>query len=191
MFVKMSLRDQLVFFADFVGMTLVALFFWLRASQVTVNTLRRTFEKQCELQVAKCLTVHVLSSSYNVYRLESRKKRKATQQWNFRLAYDFKPNQLRVYHERLYADKVPIKFWFVRCFSSQHYTESNSNNTSASLSQIRTKISKSRSIICKVNLKFLRSSRLLSDDTIFAVILSFLNETASIVLTETVSIMEG
>ena len=51
-------------------------FFNARVSQVNVNTMKRIFEQRSELQVAKCLIVHVLSNSYNVSRLELPKKRK-------------------------------------------------------------------------------------------------------------------
>ena len=40
-------------------------FFTARVSQVNVNTMKRIFEQRSELQVAICLIVHVLSSSYN------------------------------------------------------------------------------------------------------------------------------
>ena len=48
------------------------IFFTTRVSRVNVNTMKRIFEQRSELQVAKCLKVHVLSSSYNVSRLEFR-----------------------------------------------------------------------------------------------------------------------
>ena len=48
------------------------------AAEVNVNAMKRVL--QSELQVDKCLIVHVLSSSYNVSRLELRNKSKATQQ---------------------------------------------------------------------------------------------------------------
>ena len=41
-------------------------FFTARFSQVNVNTMKRIFQQWSELQVAKCLIVHFLSSSYNV-----------------------------------------------------------------------------------------------------------------------------
>ena len=41
-------------------------FFTAHISQVNVNTMKTFFEPRSELQVAKCLIVHVLSSSYNV-----------------------------------------------------------------------------------------------------------------------------
>ena len=47
-------------------------------SQVNVNTMKRTFEQRSELHVAKCLIAHVLSSSFNVSRLELRNEIKAT-----------------------------------------------------------------------------------------------------------------
>ena len=74
-------------------------FFTVPSSQVNVNTMKRIFEQRSELQVAKCLTVHVLSSSYNVSRLELRNERKATQQWSLRVAHDIVLNHVRVYHE--------------------------------------------------------------------------------------------
>ena len=98
-------------------------FFASRVSQVDVNTMKRNFEQRSELQVAKCLIVHVLSSSYNVSRLELRNKRKTTQQWSLCVANDIVFNQVRVYHERMYADNVGSKFWFLRSFSSQHYSK--------------------------------------------------------------------
>ena len=49
-------------------------FFTARVSQVIVETMKTIFEQRSELQVAKCLIVHVLSSIYNVSCLELRKK---------------------------------------------------------------------------------------------------------------------
>ena len=119
---------------------------------------------------------HVLSNSYNVSRLELRNKRKATKQWNFCGANDIVLNQVCVYHERVYAYNVVSKIWFVRSFSSQHYSKIITNITSENVSHIRNKECKTRSFICKVNLNFLRSSGHFTWDTIFAVIVSFLNE---------------
>ena len=117
-----------------------------------------------------------MSNSYNVSRLELRNKRKATQQWSFCVANEIVLNQVGVYHERVYADNVVSKFWFVRSFSSQHYSKFTTNITSGNVSQIRTEDCKTGSFICKVNLNFLPASRLFKFDTVFAVIVSFLNE---------------
>ena len=95
-------------------------FFTTRVSQVNVNTMKKIFEQWSDLQVAKCLIVHVLSSSYNVSSLEFRNKTKATQQWSLCVANDILFSQVGVYHERVYADNVVSNFWFVRSFSSQH-----------------------------------------------------------------------
>ena len=135
-------------------------FFTARVSQVNVNTMKSIFEQRSELQVAKCLIVHILSSIYNVSRLELRNKKKATQQWSLRVANDIVLNQVGVCHERLYADNVVSGVWFVRSFSSQNYSKFITNINSENTSQIRTKVCKTRSFICKVNLNFLRSSRL-------------------------------
>ena len=151
-------------------------FFTARFSEVNVNTMKTIFEQRSELQVSKSLRVHVLSSSYNVSSLELRNKRKGTQQWSLRDAKDIVLNQVRVYHERVYANNVGNKFWFVRAFSSQHYTKLIIYITSENVSQIRTKKCKTRSFIWKVNLYFLRSSRHFNCDTIFGVIVSFLDE---------------
>ena len=150
--------------------------FTTRVSQVNVKTMKRIFEQRSELQVAKCLIVHVLSSSYNVSRLELRNKRKATQQWSLCVANDIVLNQVGVYHERVYADNVVSKFWLVRSFSSQHYSTFLTIITSENVTQIRTKECKIGSFICKVNLNFLRSSRHFNFDTVFTVIVSLLNE---------------
>ena len=87
-----------------------------RVSQDIVDTMKRIFEQRSELQVAKCLIVHVLSSSYNVPRIELRNERKATKEWSLRVANDIVLNQVHVYQERKNADKVASKFWFVRSF---------------------------------------------------------------------------
>ena len=151
-------------------------FFTARVSQVNVNTMKKVFEQRSELQFAKCLIVHVLSSSYRFSRLELRNKRKGTQQWSFCVANDIVLNQVSVYHERVYAYKVISKFWFVRSFSSQRFSKFITNITSEKMSQIRTKECQTGSFNCKLNLNFLRSSRHFNCDTIFAVIVSFLNE---------------
>ena len=134
-------------------------FFTARVFQVNMDTVKRIFEQRSELQFAKCLIVHVLSSSYNVSRLELRNKRKTTQQWSLRVANDIVLNQVYVYHERVYADNVLSKFWFVMSFSSQHYSKFITNISSEYVSQIRTKECKTGCFICKVNLKLLRFSR--------------------------------
>ena len=67
-----------------------------RVSQVSVKTMKRIFEQRPELQVAKCLIVHVLSSNCNVSSLELRNETKATQQWAIRVANDIVLNQVRV-----------------------------------------------------------------------------------------------
>ena len=85
-------------------------FFTARVSQVNVNTTKGIFEQRSELQVAKCLIVHVLTSSYNVSSFELGNKRKAAQQWSLRVANDIVLNQVPVYHERVYADNVVSKF---------------------------------------------------------------------------------
>ena len=78
--------------------------------------MKRIFEQRSDLQVAKCLIVHVLSSSYNVSSLELRNKWKTTQQWNFRVANDILLNQVPVYHDRVCADNVVKQFWCVDLF---------------------------------------------------------------------------
>ena len=72
-----------------------------RVSQVNLNTMKRIFEQRSELLVDKCLTVHVLSSSFSVSNLELRNKRKVSQQWNLRVVNDILLNQVRAYHERV------------------------------------------------------------------------------------------
>ena len=137
---------------------------------------KKIFEQRSELKVAKWLIVHVLSSGYNVSRRELRNKKEATQLWSLRVSKDIALNQVCVYHERVYAYNVVSKFWLVRCLSSQHYSQFITNITYGNVSHIRTEKLKTRSFICKVNLNFLWSSRHFNYDTIFIVIVSFLNE---------------
>ena len=138
--------------------------------------MKRIFEQRSELQVAKCPIFHVLSSSYNVSRLELPNKRKATHHWSHCVANDIVLNQVCVYLERVYAYNVSSKFWLVRSFSSQHYSKLFTNITSENVSLIRTTECKTRSFICKVNRNLLRSSKHFNCDTVFAVIVSFLIE---------------
>ena len=86
-------------------------------------------------------------------------------------------NQFRVYHERLYADKVVSKRWFVTFFSSQHHSNFFSNIVYGNVSQVCTKQCKAR-FFCKVNLNFFSSSRLYNGDAPFAVMVFLLNESA-------------
>ena len=132
--------------------------FTTRVFEVNVNTMKRTFEQWSELQVAKYLIVHVLSSSYEVSSSERRNERKATQQWSLRVANDIVLNQTRVYHERVYADNVLSKFWFVRSFSSQHHSIFIANIATENVSTVSTNECKARSFICEVNFNFLRAS---------------------------------
>ena len=151
-------------------------FFTAGVSQVHVNTMKRIFEQRSDLHLGKCLIVHVLSSSYNVSRLELRNIKKTTQQWSLRVANDIVLNHVRVDHGRVYADIVVINFWFVRSFSSQHYSKFITNITSENESRIRTTECTTRSFSCQKSLLFLRSSGHFNCDTVFAVIVSFLNE---------------
>ena len=71
-------------------------FFTARVSQVNVKTMKKNFEQRSELQVAKCLILHLLSSRYNVSRLQLRNKKKSTQQWSFCVANHNVLNQVCV-----------------------------------------------------------------------------------------------
>ena len=128
------------------------------------------------MQVAKCLIAHALSSGYIVSSLQLRIGRKTTQQWSIRLANDIVLNRVRVYHERMYADNVVRKLWFVMSFFSQRYPKFITNITFGNVSQIRTEECKTRFFICKLNLNFLRSSRRFNCDTAFTVFVPVLNE---------------
>ena len=113
--------------------------FSARVSQVDVNTMKTFSEQRSELQVANCLILYVLSSSYNVSSHELRNERKATQQGSFRVVNGIVLNQVGVYHERVCADNVVSKIWFVRSFSSQHYSKFITNNTSENVSILKIK----------------------------------------------------
>ena len=128
--------------------------------------------------MAKCLIVHVLFGSYNASSVELRNKKKATQQWNFLVANDIVLSQVRVCHERVYAANVVSKFWLVRSFSYQRFSKFIINNASENVPEIRTTECKTSFFNCKLNLNFLRSSRLCNCDTVFVVIAPFFNESA-------------
>ena len=71
--------------------------------------------------------LHVLSSSYNVSSPELWNEWK-TQQWGLRVTSDIVLNQVRVYHERVFADTAVSKLWFVRSFTSQQHSNFVANN---------------------------------------------------------------
>ena len=152
------------------------IFFTARASQVNVTTMKRIFKQRSELLIIEGFIIHGPSSSYNVSRVDVRSKPKGTQQWWLCVANDSVFNQVRVYHERVYADNVLSNFWFVSSFSSQHISKFIANNNSQNVSQVRTNECKTRSFLCNVNLKFLSTSRHSNCDTVFAVFVSFFNE---------------
>ena len=116
------------------------------------------------------------ASSCNISRFELRNQNKTTQQWGLQVTTDIVLNQVRVYHDRVYADNVLSNFWFVISFSSQHHSKKIDNNATENISQVRTKECKTRSFVCKVNLNFLRPSRHFDCDDVFTVIVSLLNE---------------
>ena len=117
----------------------------------------------------------MLFSSYNVSRLELCNKKYNTGR-GFRVAKEFVLNQVRVFYERVYADNDVSKFRFVMYSSSQHYSKFIANITSQNVSQVRIKKCKTRSFICKVNINFLCSSRLINATTTLGVFVFFLNE---------------
>ena len=150
--------------------------FTVPVSQVNVKTMKKVLEQWSELQVAKCRIVHILSSSYNFLNFELWNEKKATQQWGFLVANDTVHNQDRVYHERVYADKVVTKVWFLRSFSSQHHCKFIANISFQkgvwhSYWEIQ-----NHAFIFKVNLNFFRSSTQFNYDTAFLVSVFFLNE---------------
>ena len=145
-------------------------------SEFILNTMKRFFEQRCDFHFTKGLIVHIVSSSYKVSSFELWKEKKATQKLDFCVANDIGLNEIHEYDERVYADKVLSKLWFVRSFSSRHHSQFLANIASEILSQVRTEKCKTRSIICTVNCSFLRPSRQFNCDTAFAVIVCFLNE---------------
>ena len=136
----------------------------------------KIFELWSEMQVAKSLIVHLLSSSYNVSSFELQNEWKAKQEKTFRAANDIVLNPVRVYHEKLYEANFVSKFWFVRSFSSQHHSKFNAIFATENVSQVRIRERKDTSFICEVNRNFLHSLRHFNCDTVFAVIVNFLKE---------------
>ena len=85
---------------------------------------------------------------------------KTTQQWGFRGANDIDIvlNQVRVYHDNVYADNVVSKFGYLRSFFSPYHSKIIADIANKNLPQVGTEKFKTGSLICKVNLKFLRSA---------------------------------
>ena len=122
-----------------------------------MKSIKKIFGQWFELQVPKNLIVHVLSSGFNASKLELRKKKKATQQRSLPVTNDILRDQVRINHQKFYADNFLNKIWFVR-------------------SHVHTKECRNRSCICKLNLNCLLSSKHFNSDKVFSAIVSFLNE---------------
>ena len=120
-------------------------FFTTRFPQTNVNTMKRVFEHRSEMQVAKGLIVHVLSSNYIVSSLEPWNGQKATHQEVLLVTNDIVLDQVLVYLERVYVDNIVRDLGFVRSFSSQHYSKFITIITSENVSQIGTEKCKIRS----------------------------------------------
>ena len=118
----------------------------------------------------------LLSSSFIVSNFELWNEKRAAQQWNLRVIIDIVLNEARVYHKKVYAEKVVSKFWCVRSFSSQHHSKLIATIATRNVAQVCTENCKTTSFICKVNLKFLSSSSHFNGDTTIALIVSFLDE---------------
>ena len=152
-------------------------FFTARVPQANVITMERNVEQRSELQVAKCLIVHVLSSCFIVSSFELSNKQTATQQWKRRVTNNIVLNQDGVYPtERVYASNAVCKFWFVKSLVSQDYSKFFANISSGNVSQFRTNKCKTRSFNFKVIPYFLPSSTCCNCDSAFAVIVFFWNE---------------
>ena len=154
-------------------------FFTACVSHVNVNTMKRFFEQWSELQVAKGLIVHYCPLFIRSPAMSFETKGKqgplnVSLQMGLCVTNDIVLNQVRVYHERVYADNVVSKFWFERSFSSQRHPKFIAIIATENVAQIRTK--ECKSFICKVNLNFLRSWGHFNCGTAFSVIVSVLNE---------------
>ena len=72
----------------------------------SMRILSKKFDQWSEMKVTKVLEVPVLSSSHNASNFELWNERKATQHCGFCVTNVIALNQVRVYHERVYADNV-------------------------------------------------------------------------------------
>ena len=68
-------------------------------SQVKVYAVKRVFQQSSKLKIAKCLIVHVLSSSYYVSRFEPGFERKATEQRRICVSINIVLNNVGIVHE--------------------------------------------------------------------------------------------
>ena len=95
-----------------------------RVSQINVYAVKRVFQQSSKLKIAKCLINHVLSNSYYVTRFKLGHEWKATEQRRFCVSNNIVIYNVSVNHERMDANNIVSKRWFMRSFPHMNIPES-------------------------------------------------------------------
>ena len=109
-----------------------------RVSQINVYAVKRVFQQSSKLKIAKCVIVHVLSSSFFVTRFEPGYERKRTEEKRFCVSGNIVLYNVSVYHERMDAYNILSKRWFMRPFPTHEYSQISSLISSEYMSQVST-----------------------------------------------------
>ena len=109
-----------------------------RVSQINVYAVKRVCQQSSKLKIAKCLIVHELCSSYYVTRFKLGYEWKATEQRRLCVSNNIVLYSFKVNHERMDANNVVRKRWFMRTSPTHEYSRINFHISSKYISQVST-----------------------------------------------------
>ena len=141
-----------------------------RVSQINVYV-KRVFQQASKLKVAKCLIVHVLSSSCYVTRFELGYEWKATEQKRFCVSNNFVLYNVGVNREWMDANIIVSKCWLMRTFPTHEVSQIISHISSKYMAQVSTKNCYTRFFVRQIHFCFLRYP---DCDASVSVVVSFL-----------------
>ena len=147
-----------------------------RVSQINVYAVKRAFQKSPKLKIAKCLKVHVFSSSYCVTRFELGYECKVTEQRRICVSNNILLYNVSVNHEWLDANNIVSKCWFIRTFSTHECSQIISHISSKNMSKVNTKNCWTQFFIRRIHFYFVHYPANFDCDANVSVVVSFLYE---------------
>ena len=121
-------------------------------SQNNVYAVKRVFPQSSKLKIAKCLIVHVFSSSYFFSRFELGYESKTREQRCLFVSNKIILYNVSVNHEWMDANKIVDNCWFMQTFPTHEYFQISSHISSKYMSQISTKNCQTRLFLRQIHL---------------------------------------
>ena len=107
-------------------------------SQINMYAVIRVFQQSSKLKIGKCLIVQVLSSNYYITRFELAYEWKATEQMRCCVSNNIVLYNVSVNHEWTDTNNIVSKFWFMRTFPTDEYSQIISHISWKNKSQVST-----------------------------------------------------